>query len=320
MAKTKQSGITIADLISCIGFLLFALLIGFGLHYQTGGAKPGSCILLAALLAAFTFAILRFMIHAKQAKDSMKWRIAQWTGLGVYILLAIASAGIAMHFPAISANKQPLQAAGKEDVQNLRNLITTYQENMSDDLLSTKTAVEFAFQRGIGESLRTWLTERGINNATTLNEWHGDRGETYLDQDAAIAAFNDRLDGFEASIDAWSWLGVPRTANQLQQCANDIADHLNGTYHDAALPRIEQQNGAGKYDIVGYYNDIRAYNTPTIRFQNEIVSFSGFSWGALLWCVLAHLLILFVFIVTPGARTVRNRGHLIDDGGIVLDY
>lgn len=344
MAKTHRHGITIADIASLAGLIAFAVLAGLGAYYRS--TQPRLGILLAVACAIVPYLLLQFMLYAKRTKNDLKWRTAQWATLAIYILLACAAMPYATHFPSLCRNKSQIQETGRNDIRKVRQLFANYEGGMADNLLATKEGLKNALEKSrqsptirLSQPLADWLGNQHITDTRDLEEWYKERKNTYiggfagvlnidsLQIDSSEAAAYDRwkhdelskLQRMEQAIENWSWIGMPPVPDRLQQCAQEVATYLNEQTQEAKLPKITRKNNDGgiSYDIWNYYTDNISYSAPPIKFKERICQNEHSDISSILGIALAHLLILFPFIVAPGANTVRTH-HLEEDGGEIL--
>ena len=85
MGKKKSNGITIANLISVLGFTAFVILTFLG-NYMLEKGDLFNTILLCVINSIVLLLLIFFMIHAKTAKnDSKKWFMTEMVCLVVYI-------------------------------------------------------------------------------------------------------------------------------------------------------------------------------------------------------------------------------------------
>lgn len=348
MAKIHRHGITIADIASLAGLTAFAVLAGLGAFYRS--TQPGLGILLAVVCAIAPSLLLQFMLYAKRTKNDLKWRTAQWATLAIYLLFACAAMPYATHFLSLCRNKSQIQETGRSDIRKVRQLFANYERAMADNLLATKEGVKNALEKSrqsptirLSQPLADWLDNQHITDTRDLEVWYEERTGTYiggfagvlnidsLQIDSSEATAYDRwkrdelskLQRMEQAIENWSWIGMPPVPDRLQQCAQEVATYLNEQTQEAKLPKITRKNNNGRisydiiYDIWNYYTDNISYSAPPIEFKEKICRNEHSDISSILGIALAHLLILFPFIVAPGANTVRTH-RLEEDGGEIL--
>lgn len=352
MAKTqnekKKFGITIAELIAILAFALFAVFSYFGY-----GLKHGMAMRIASSVGACGLLLLISMFLKKckaVESDFTKWRIME-----ALTLLTFIGAAYFLNRPimtAISAteNKSSLINYGKEDINAIRALFSTYERAEDNNITTMREnlrSYSVSYKNDMNDEARKILdgTKGSLSTceyiALLRKKYLGAGGEGLLKYKKFKDEYLEQLESDENDLENWNLLKISDIAVSLRAKQDTIANRLTKISSQA-------QPGTGypyKYlfysDYSGYHRVIKldkegtkslccdyTKNLNSLEFQNKVLASRSLfgelsAWGVCLLMLLPYLAAYRSSTVEIGRRrggwlSGHGKSVSVDDGGISL--
>lgn len=322
MAKKQSGGISIANIIAIIGLVLLLVFSFLGRSYMSGG-ELGFDIVIAVAITGVTGLLLWFLIQAKGAENDIeKWKIAEFSTLGVYIVFAILTSifGGVMHFFVVNNQKNEIKQYAKADLDMIEQMFVDYKNFETEALAITGTGLSNA--KGVGqlcdEDLNKFLNDKAITTRESAKSYEDVQrnkliGDSYNEY---YNSFRNVYNNIENVVNGWSVMQIPMKAKEIEGLAQSVSKKLTAWSDNNNLPVIE--NDGSRYTIVRYQKREFSVDTNKLMFKKKLISASGFSVTALLVVLLIHLLIIFNYLVAKRSNKIDVGRYSNQNSGNIL--
>ena len=323
---------SLATLISVLGLVILGFVLYFGFAYA--GQNTGTAILFAILITLGFGVLLYGLLYAKGADDHFKgWAVAEVIMLVAFIGGAAATVPVMSGFLTVNGASDELSQVANDDLDQISQMIKTFQEKASGNLNTMSTQMESLVARGnlgqtttpeLQEALRkaSLMGENSTNVSMTdvnawQNNWGGYINNVYDPTSGGEYGPNwqETIDLNRQRIESWSILDIPQAMNDIDALSAQVSEtlaRLSGEYpfHNIVL------NGT-RWDDGGIMTLPK--EEYKARFKAECAEKTGFSASGAVLSAVIFLIILFNYLVAYRSRKVGIKGgSLLHDGGMIL--
>lgn len=340
--KEKKSGkVTLANIIAILGLALLMVCLWLGKALKSG-ELGGMSALIAVGITIVAALLLWVMIKAKGAETNIsKWKIVEFSTLAVYLIIAVLTAPIALHFFSVLSNKDKLQKSAQDDITAIQQTIEDFENKEKGQLdatcqglgnmLSSKQNGKTTPQQDVITFIKE---EIGANNLDNFNKvlieefekkWKEDiekidlTGMSKKDLDDVKAsaygkAWDDRITSYKNNIRNWQLLKIPTTVANIQSLSEEVGNTLTTFSKNTPFRPISFDPNANAYTIGKQQANEYTIKSKVQSAIKELSPYTVIGIGAL---VLIHLLILFnYFMAYRNNQQEKEKSEY--DGGIIL--
>lgn len=303
MAKKNSGNISIANIISLIGFSGIGVITFFGMLFHSSDGTPGVAIVGSVALLAGLIFLLVMSIKAKSAEDNPdKWRYVEWGCIVLYIVVAGYFATPFQRFFYIMTEKSEMQAMARREVDSIKKMRQSYEYqqvkfltdaveqiknyNASKQISSGYNNELAEYVKGVGSDVDSWAAKASI-----LVKLHPDK----------------ELSDIVEEINAWNIMNLASLAAKLEKKDKATLISLEKKIREYGennkLIPVISGGGTQPYHFDGYAN-FDLGTSPEPEFAQTLRSADGDTVLGWVIYVVLNLLILLNYIVTSRTRFV----------------
>lgn len=346
MGKKKSNGITIANLISVIGFVAFVILTFLG-YYMLEKGNLFNAILLCIINSIVVLLLIYFMIHAKTAKnDSKKWFITEMVCLVIYIgFISIWGAKPIFHTASVMLNEDELAKAVENDRKEITKIFTEYEteelklnstmydsrsnlHHLSNIIANDDVAADKLNRLGLGNNKNKNQETFFSNNEIDKAFYNRDSllradllGDSYIQYKTNIL---NKVNSIEQSVKNMEFTKLIENAEELVSINTEVAEQLSNKSNNQARFEVKRIPGNNKIQVsfLAYkYNESSELILQKL-LANEVTSngkkTSSFSGLGLMFIILSQFLLLITYFCVRRTLAVPIGPDRTNDGGIAL--
>jgi hypothetical protein len=315
MSKQKSDSVSIANILSILGIVLFGVLLYLALSLK-GTLSLGVCILFS-VGAMIVLALLSwFSIKAKRAENNFQaWRIIEISTVAVEAIFAIVVAWIfIMPFFYVLGNQDEYKGQAKADLEKCQEVVADFEQFETSSLQVTLSHMENAVKEAKSTGAYKWdsITNFMKNHNVTIDTNGLDNFSSDWSKKIERRAnkWNDKIHESKAIIDAWSLMRLSSAVSNIRNLEEKMPKDLNNFSATAPFKTFEQNsNGMWLQE-----DDMNLYETSLkLTFADSIQEASGFSILGLVAIVIVLFLLLFNYMMAPRSKTLDVTGD--DNGG-----
>lgn len=303
MAKRNSGNISIANIISLIGFSGIGVITFFGMLFHSSDGTPGVAIVGSVALLAGLIFLLVMSIKAKSAEDNPdKWRYVEWGCLALYVIVAGYFATPFQRFFYIVTEKSDLQAMAQQEIDSIKKMrksydyqqvkflseaaeqITNYNDSKQIKSIYNNELAEYV--KGIGMDVDSWKEK-----ATKLVKLQTDK----------------ELSDIAGEIDAWNMMNLASLAAKLEKKDKEAWTSLEKKIREYGenhkLIPVISGGGTQPYHFDGYAS-FDLGTSPEPRFAQTLRSADGNTVIGWVIYVVLNLLVLLSYVATSRTRFV----------------
>ncbi|MCM1376891.1 MAG: hypothetical protein NC097_04540 [Clostridium sp.] len=328
MAKKQKDGLSIANIVSVIGVIIFGLLWGISLAYITFSMPTA---ILGGIGAAIVAAILLWLTISFKQKDSAdpKWRIAEYICLGALVILLTGSIFPFSHFMGIRNDKARLQEVARADIENVRNSIKAFQSEESKYLNNTSTAMLDAFANGGQRDarLKGFMDSKSISSEGSVKSFRDDNSAiissiSLKDGQNGVISYNsgwqESLDEALGYVNSWNAFRLPIGIAEINNVNDEAATVLPKLAEELEFPII-RKNEYSIYTVSeGEDHPKPAEYHVVPEFSKALKAVPYFCPSGLLVAVIVGLLVAFNYICAPRSHRIAIGKSKNDNLGRLL--
>ena len=324
----SEGRITLANYIAMAGLALLLTFSCLGLLYKTGGEWAIS-ILVSVGITALAGVLLWLMIKAKTAENDLrKWRIVEYSALGLYILcagLAFYYGGM-MHFFSVNSDKEEIKKKANADLAKIDRMFSDFQSYEDDAVAQARASFKTFTSPGIewSDALKSFMDEKRIDsNPESARMWIDGRDEDLKEE------FNNYYDQYKSErsevkgmVDGWSMLQIAINSDEIDRLAGVYAKVLSdlSRKEDVNIPVFHADGGEYTFDGYAGRDFSVEGGVKSLEFRKALMETQPLSFMAVLVAVLVHALILFNYLMAIRTDVFwsKDDGQIDDDGGHTL--
>lgn len=346
MATKNSDKITLANLVSIIGIVLLAFLFYCGIAIS--GMSIGISILIAVGISAVIGFILWLLLHAKGVEnDFAKWRAVEIVSLVLFILVSLGSSWFILKFTNVLFQKDAIQRVARNDIDEVRSLISKYKadatadyDNVKRDIISASESryypdynIDAALRDTLASQWRFSVTElrtkasvdNFLNGTDSLTI--GIRIPRWIDRIADLSTINERdlepivygpswdeqLNRCSQIINSWDIFSLPQAMQIIKKMKSDVPDKLTTISRSLPLHQLKTEptrdNRGRSYNV---YKIESAYQGhPYTLASADTDWFRGHSVKSYIVGIIISLFLYFIvifnYIVAYRSRKVEIR-------------
>lgn len=347
MATKNSDKITLANLVSIIGIVLLAFLFYCGIAIS--GMSIGISILIAVGISAVIGFILWLLLHAKGVEnDFAKWRAVEIVSLVLFILLSLGSSWFILKFTNVLFQKDAIQRVARNDIDEIRSLISKYKADATADYKNVKRSIISASESryyhnhiNIDDALKDTLrlrwgldvsqltTEASVKNFLngTDSLSIGIRIPRWIDRIADLSTINERdlepivygpswdeqLDRCSQIINSWDIFSLPQAMQIIKKMKRDVPDKLTDISKTLPLHPIEPQPAKDHRNrSLGYnvYKIERAYEGRQYNISSTETNWFGSR--SVVSIIVGLIIALFLYFVVIFNYIVAYRSRKVE--------
>lgn len=351
MGKKKSNGITIANLISVLGFAAFLILTFLG-YYMLEKGDLFSTILLSVINSIVVLLLIVFMIHAKTAKnDSKKWFITEIVCIVAYIgFISVWAAKPIFHTASVMLNEKELAKAVLNDGKKISDIFTLYESeefklnstmydsrsnlhHLSNIIADDDVAADKLNRLGLGNKINQ--NKPSFNQKATFS--NNDIDKAFYNRDSLLRAdllgdsyiqyktnILQRVSSIEQSVKNMEFTKLIDNAEELVTINKEVAEELSNKSNNQARFEVKRVSGNNKIQVkfLAYKYDESSELILQKLLANEVTS-SGkktFSFSALglVFVIISQILLLVTYFCVRRTLAVPIGPDRTNDGGIAL--
>lgn len=345
MATKNSDKITLANLVSIIGIVLLAFLFYCGIAIS--GMSIGISILIAVGISAVIGFILWLLLHAKGVEnDFAKWRAVEIVSLVLFILVSLGSSWFILKFTNVLFQKDAIQRVARNDIDEVRSLISKYKDDATADYDREKGKIisaseSYHYPKNIDDALKDTLesqwrfpdiehsTKASVDNFLngTDSLTIGIRIPRWIDRIADLSTINERdlepivygpswdeqLNRCSQIINSWDIFSLPQAMQIIKKMKSDVPDKLTTISRSLPLHPLTTEptrdNRGRSYNV---YKIESAYQGhPYTLASTDTNWFSGHSVipyiVGIIISLFLYFIVIFNYIVAYRSRKVEIR-------------
>lgn len=337
MGKKKSNGITIANLISVLGFVAFVILTFLG-YYMLEKGDLFNTILLSIVNSIVVLLLIVFMIHAKTAKnDSKKWFISEMICLAVYIgFISFWAANPIFHTASVMLNEDELAKAVENDRKKITDIFTIYEieelklnstmydsrsnlHHLSNIIANDDVAADKLNRLGLGKNKTSYSNneiDKAFYNRDSL--LRADLlGDSYIQYKTNIL---NKINSIEQSVKNMEFTKLIENAEELVTINKEVAEQLTNRSNNQARFEVKRTPGNNKIQVLFLAYKYKESSELILQklLANEGKKTSSFSALGLVFIILSQLLLLVTYFCVRRTLAVPIGPDRTNDGGIAL--
>ena len=327
MAKDKNNGVSIADIIGLFGLALLMIGTVLGAILKNEG-DIAMGVIVGLLIGGVAFLLLRLLKYAKTVDDNFKtWRVVEYSTLAVYIIFAVAStwAGVA-HFSAVLSQQKVIKQAAKDDLAQIEETIREHNDYYKNAINNHKQSLVNMYERGHSNKKYFFLEVYEYLKKIKVMDEDGDylnktNIANYIKKEkSSIPNFEDILDRVEtefAYVENWDWMNLAFLPTNLDELYSEIQEHLNKK-NDNVYPQFVYDASSEKYLI-----DKPSRKKFSLKESEVVEALKNAKGGlgmALVIILLFHIAILWPYFWAYRSHKVNPTAKSGDVGGINIEY
>lgn len=346
MATKNSDKITLANLVSIIGIVLLAFLFYCGIAVS-GAMSVGLSILLAVGLSAVIGFILWLLLHAKGVEnDFKKWRGVEIASLVLFVLVSLGSSWLILNFTNVLFQKQDIQRIARNDIQEIKTLISNYQSDATEDYNTVRDNIIAASQtraypNNIDAALKDTLrlrwgldvsqltTQASVNNFLngTDSLSMGIRLPYWIENIADLStidernrepqlwgpSWTDQLERCSNIINSWDIFSLPQAMQMVKNMKADVPAKLTDISKTLPLHPIQTQpmlNARGRSLGYNAYKIERAYEGRQYNISSTETNWFGSR--SVVSIIVGLIIALFLYFVVIFNYIVAYRSRKVE--------
>lgn len=323
--QKKSSALTIADIVNAVGVVLLGIACFLGYHYSTLGNLTISLVA-AILIMGISYGVIQFITYAKM-QDSffMKWRIIEYGGLLVYVLVVAFAYKSFAHFGHVEFDsKDYVKELAHRELVNYQSIIGSYEKICEARIAAYNTSLMDMYKEDSGGKLLCSLLD--INKGATIddisNEIDSKKRKVLGDGFNAVKSeVTQNIANYGAIFSDWNRFILPGSINNFEMGKERTQRKLEEMWKDAKITVIERIGNKWTLtdDKPFVINEKTMHAEGNLRYE---ISGDQLSWGiaTILMYILIQLFIVLKYLVAPRTRYVRikKKDSGYDDGGAAL--
>lgn len=332
MATKNSDKITLANLVSIIGIVLLAFLFYCGIAIS--GMSIGISILIAVGISAVIGFILWLLLHAKGVEnDFAKWRAVEIVSLVLFILVSLGSSWFILKFTNVLFQKDAIQRVARNDIDEIRSLISKYKADATADYDLVKRKIISAsesryYPNNIDDALKDTLESQWrfsvrelSTKASVDNFLNGTDSLTigisiprWIDRIADLSTINERdlepvvygpswdeqLNRCSQIINSWDIFSLPQAMQIIKKMKSDVPDKLTTISRSLPLHTLKtelKRDNRGRSLGYNVYKIESAYQgRPYTLVSTDTNWFSGHSVIPYIVGIIISLFLYFIVI------------------------
>ena len=326
MAKDKNNGVSIADIIGLFGLALLMIGTVLGSILKNEG-DIAMGVIVGLLIGGVAFLLLRLLKYAKTVDNNFKtWRVVEYSTLAVYIILAVAStwAGVA-HFSAVCTQQRAIKQAAKDDLEQIKETIKVHNKHYENTITNYENSFLNMCERGhINKKYFSSELYEYLKKIEVMDEDGDYLNKTnianYIKKEkSSIPNFEDILDRVEtefAYVENWDWMNLAFLPTNLDELYNEIQEQLNKK-GDNEYPQFIYDASSGKYLIDKPSN--KKFSLKESEVVEALKNAKGGLGMALVIILLFHIAILWPYFWAYRSHKVNPTAKSGDVGGINIE-
>lgn len=327
----KKDGFSIANLISIVGLVVLAFFLYLGFAYS--GTNSGTSILYSVMITIGIGLILYALLYAKKVENNFeKWRIVEYTLVGVFIIACSATVPTLCHFINVNRDSENLKNYAIQDLDGMETAISNFQSqeraNLSQlEINLQNVATSYNYYSAITEELKSYISHELLGgqdsklnkeNITSFNEkWNNyiDNLHHYGEGKSYASTLKNAIEENRNRIVAWKILEIPQAIEEINKLKHDLDTNLNSISESYPLHKIGR--AGSRWDIVDTH---KAFMTSIdSNFKEECAKRTGVNIYGIALSVVIFLLIIFNYVVAYRSSKVSVKaGRSTSDGGMIL--
>lgn len=323
----SESRINLANYIAMTGMALLLIFSCLGLLYKTGGEWAIS-ILVSVGITALAGVLLWLMIKAKTAENDLrKWRIVEYSALGLYILcagLAFYYGGM-MHFFSINGDKEEIKTKAKSDLAKIDRMFSDFQSYEDEAVAQARTSFKNITSPGVewSDALTSFMEEKHIDrDPESARMWIDRREEDLKDEyNHYYDQYTSKRREVEGMVDGWSMLQIAINSDEINRLASTYAKELSDILRkeEVNIPVFHDDRGIYTFDGYAVRDFSVEGGVDSLEFRKALMESTSCNFMAVLVAVLVHALILFNYLMAIRTDVFWSKDDgQIDDGGHTL--
>ncbi len=325
MDKNKEGRITIANIVTIIGLVAFAICSFFGLFYKSGG-EIGKSILLAIAYSAVAALLVWLMVKSKGAENSFNlWRGFE-IGTGIlYVCFAAFTAIYLLKCFSVNGQKAGLQRIAAKDIEIVNDYISSYEDYEDNRISLTISGLEnvasFAENKK-SPKLQEYINRNSISLANIDNSKDFWTSNLLGDKFKNLRTNCDNnVSKFQSMVVNWNMFKTISSAKQLEASLQAAEKGFVQMSEGEELPiivSVSTPSGTSEYDIQKMSPSWDKHANP-LEFRTAVMESKNTTVLSWIFLIFVHLAILANYIFGYRSNKVAISRATVNDGGHTLE-